>query len=311
MDDASHDIFINSDDIAFSFVFEGAAVRGELVRLGPATADDIITRHALPDELGRLLGEMLALSALCGASLKFNGRMIVELRAEYQNEETPLEFIVAEFNTDGTLRGMVKRRPVFYDEFSHSGLPHTLPNLFGMGILLITIDQGAGMERYQGQVAIEADSIAELAETYFMQSEQIPSKIILAARKSDDKHAEWSSYGFMIQRVAADITRGVTEDLWDEAVMKFETLSPDELLDREIAPGEILHRLYHENEIVVFKPKYLLARCTCNREKLVLLMSQMPKEDTEFLIENDGQIHARCEFCNTTYHIDPSELKAR
>lgn len=331
MTDASHDIFINSDDIAFSFVFEGASVRGELVRLGPATADDIITRHQMPEKLGELLGEMLALSALCGASLKFNGRMIVELRAEYENEETPLEFVVAEFNTDGTLRGMVKQRPVVYENFAKNSQEHTLTNLFGKGVMLITIDQGEGMERYQGQVAIESDNVSELAEKYFMQSEQIPSRVMLVARQNTigtrfankdnlDKsansknknlkaHKEWASYGFMIQRVASDKDRGETDDLWHEAELKFNTLSANELMDINSPPGEVLHKLYHENNVVVFEPKYLVSRCTCNRERLVALMAKMPKEDTQFLIENDGQIHARCEFCNTTYHIDPNELK--
>lgn len=313
MNDEVQEIFINSDDIAFSFAFKDAPVRGEIVRLGPATADDIISRHNQHEALGKLLGEALALCTLSGASLKFEGRLIIELRCEYGSDSTPIDFLVAEYNTSGTLRGMIKERPIIFEEFIKNNKEFSLKDLFGNGIMLFTIDQGTNMERYQGQVAIDGENIAKLAEFYFKQSEQIETRVILGCKKSEysKSHDEWRASGLMLQKVAADDTRGDTTEIWEEAVAKFETMSEDELMDINLAAGDIIHRLYHENNVLAFTPKFLQAKCTCNRDRLVTLMAQMPKEDTEFLIENDGQIHARCEFCNTTYHITPKEIEKK
>ena len=306
------DYSINTDDISFGFSLSDSDVRGQIVRLGPATADEIISRHGYDQIISEILGEALALATLAGSALKFDGRLIVELRAEHGRIDLPLDFIIAEYSTNNSLRGMAKIRHDIYNKLLTTNPKPSLRDLFGEGILVVTIDQGAGMENYQGQVAFVGENLSQIAENYFLQSEQIQTKLLLAAIKEDSptSHKTWRAHAIMIQKTASDNKRADNQGIWDEAVFKFKTLKPAELLDESIGAGEILYRLYHENDPIINQtPKLLIAKCTCNRERLVSLISNFADVEIEDLLENDGQIHANCEFCNSVYRIMPNELR--
>lgn len=311
MTNLDDNLLLGSDDIAFGFALEETSVRGQIVRLGPAAADEIISRHVLHPIIAKLLGELLVLSTIAGASLKFDGKLIAELRCEYGRKDLPVEFVVAEYLTGGTLRGMAK---INHDAFATLIAQFENPNLnqlFGEGLFLMTIDQKSTNERYQGQIAIDGEDLSEVAKAYFEKSEQIPTEIRLECDIEDTtkSHKEWRACGIMIQKIADDIARGETDEDWNEATIKFNTLTKDEILDPSISAGELLFRLYHENRVVCYKPKLLAAKCNCSRERLVALMKDFPKEDTQEMIDGDGQIHARCEYCNTTYRISPREFR--
>lgn len=304
------DIMQNADDICFGFAFEGAPVRGQIVSLGPATCDEILSRHNLPHCISEILGELLVCATIAGSSLKFDGKLIVELRKEHGRRDLPVEFIVAEFSTDNTLRGMAKINDhAFFERIVKSERP-SLKTLFGEGFLLLTLDQGNYSDRYQGQVSLDGESLSNIIESYFLLSEQIPTRILIGCESVNHgtSHSEWHAKGIMIQQIAGDSKRGETDDDWNEAVFKFETLGRDELLDNDISAGNLLLRLYHENKVRVYTPNLISARCNCSRGRLIGIMSQFSNEERSDMLESDGNIHARCEFCNTNYIIKPDEI---
>ena len=312
MIELEENLLLGSDDIAFGFGLEETSIRGQIVRLGPATADEIISRHNLHPIVSSILGELLALVSICGASLKFDGKLIAEIRGDIGNPDLPVEFIVAEYLTGGTMRGMAKTNENALEKLLIGNSKPSLYSLFGNGIFLITIDQGKSRDRYQGQVPLEGASLSEVASRYFEQSEQIPTKIMLASAQEQDGHSheEWRACGIMVQRIGRDDGREQSDDIWDEVVSKFETLTFEELIEPSISAGELLFRLYHENNVVSYEPKLLAAKCNCSHKRLVDIMRGFPKEDTEEMMENDGQIHARCEYCNTSYKISPKEFRS-
>lgn len=302
---------INSDDIAFGFSLQNTDVRGQMARLGPASADEIISRHGYDDVISNILGQVLALATLAGAALKFDGRLIVELRAEHGRFDLPLDFIVAEYSTKATIRGMAKINHGTYALLRKKIAAPSLQQLLGNGLLQITIDQGSGAEKYQGRVGLRGENLSQIAAHYFAQSEQIPTQIMLAVDKDESikSHTTWRANGIMIQKVATGDYEIENEDLWREVIAKFNTLSEDELKDNTIGSGELLMRLFHENSPLINQsPKLLLAKCSCNHERLVSLMANLDKDEIANLVEDDGQIHALCEYCNSLYKIAPSQL---
>lgn len=312
MIELEENLLLGSDDIAFGFSLEDTSIRGQIVRLGPATADEIISRHDLHPIISSILGELLALATICGASLKFDGKLIAEIRGDIGKLDLPVEFIVAEYLTGGTMRGMAKVNQSAFETLLANNQKPDLKALFGNGVFMMTIDQTKTKDRYQGQVALDGASLSEVASRYFEQSEQIPTKIMLASQQEHEGHSheEWRACGIMVQRIGRDESREQSDDIWDEVVSKFETLTAEELIEPTISAGELLFRLYHENKVVSYEPKLLAAKCNCSHKRLVDIMRGFPKEDTEEMMENDGQIHARCEYCNSSYKISPKEFRS-
>lgn len=269
-------ILQKTDDICFGFALENAPVRGQIVSLGPATADEIISRHNLPHNVNVLLGEMLVLATIAGSSLKFDGRLIVEVRQEHGRTDLPIQFLVAEYSAHGTLRGMAKINEAELIALGKHNKNPDLQDYFGNGMMLFTLDQTGATDRYQGQVELEGNSLSKVAEHYFKTSEQLPTKIMLGCDNlgGTTTHKEWRAAGIIIQQVAGDDARGETHDIWQEAGFKFDTLTKEELLDKDLSAGELLLRLYHENNVYSFEPVLLLAKCNCSYDKLVSLIKK-------------------------------------
>lgn len=303
-------ILQKTDDICFGFALENAPVRGQIVSLGPATADEILSRHNLPHEVSTLLGELLILATISGSSLKFDGKLIVEIRQESERKDLPIQFIVAEYSARGTLRGMAKINKENFDALLKINKSPKLQDYFGDGIMLFTLDQPNINDRYQGQVALIGENISQVAEHYFKTSEQLPTKIMIACDNlgGNTSHREWRASGIIIQQVAGDDARGETLDIWLEAGFKFDTLKRDELLDKDLSAGELLLRLYHENNVYSFEPVLLHAKCNCSHERLLTIIRSFSKDDIEHMVEEDGFIHAKCDFCNIDYEIRPEEI---
>jgi molecular chaperone Hsp33 len=192
-----------ADDIVAAFQIQDQPVRGRIVRLGPATVDVILRRHAYPDPVARLLGEALTLVSLIGASLKFEGKLILQVQGD-----GPVSFLVAEYRTNGSLRG--------YAHAEGDAVALVAPGaeaqvFLGQGTLALTIDQGEHTERYQGIVPLEGRTLAECAELYFAQSEQVPTRLRLAVAEVDGPtgRPEWRAGGVLLQQVAGDQGRRV------------------------------------------------------------------------------------------------------
>jgi molecular chaperone Hsp33 len=291
------------DDIVAPFQIEREAVRGRVVRLGPAI-DQIISGHAYPGPVADLLGEACALAALVGSSLKFEGRLIVQAQGD-----GPVRYVVADYDTSGALRGYCRFDA---DEVARASAGFTRPGaktLLGGGVFIMTVDQGPDMDRYQGVTAIEGETLALCAEQYFAQSEQTPTRVRLAVGQADiGEGPHWRAGGMLIQNIAADEARGSTEEAWIRTQAFFETIGEDELLDPTISAETLLFRLFHEDGVRVFEPKALQAFCRCSRDRIETVLKSFGADERADMVEDDGQIRVTCEYCSRVYAIDPASL---
>ena len=292
-----------TDDLVAAFQIEDQPARGRIVRLGPAI-DEILSAHDYPEPVADLLGEACALAALVGASLKFEGRLIVQAQGD-----GPVKYVVADYDTGGSLRGYCRFDEERVAAASKGFVRPGAKSLLGEGVFIMTIDAEGASDRYQGVVAIEGETLALCAEQYFAQSEQTPTRVRLAVgRLHDSEGSRWRSGGMMIQNIAGDAARGETDDAWDRAQALFSTLGEDELLDPMIAPETLLYRLFHEDGVRLFPTKPLRAFCRCTEERVVGMLSSFPVEDRAEMIEDDGRIHVTCEYCAKTYVLAPETV---
>jgi molecular chaperone Hsp33 len=291
------------DDLVCAFQIEGQPARGRIVRLG-AVVDEILTRHDYPEAVANLLGEACALAALVGASLKFDGRLIVQAQGD-----GPVAYVVADYDTSGALRGYCRfdadRVGQACEGFARPGAQ----SLLGQGVFVMTIDPSTG-ERYQGVTPIEGESLALCAEHYFAQSEQVPTRVRLAVGEVQDAEgARWRAGGAMIQNIAEDDARGSTRDAWEKAEALFATLGEDELIDPQVPPEMLLYRLFHEDGVRLFTAKPLRAFCRCSEGGVRGMLRSFPAEEWRDMAEADGQIHVTCEYCSRVYAVTPESLE--
>lgn len=291
------------DDLVGAFQIEGEPVRGRLARLGPAI-HEILSGHSYPEPVANLLGEACALAALVGSNLKFEGRLIVQAQGS-----GPVRYVVADYDTSGGLRGYCRFDP---DEVAKASEGFQRPgarSLLGDGVFIMTVDQGADMDRYQGVTAIEGETLALCAEQYFAQSEQTPTRILLAVGQADQGEGpRWRAGGVLIQLIAEDAARGSTDEAWNRSQILFETIGEDELLDPTIPPNTLLWRLFHEDGVRVFDPKMLRAFCRCSQHRIETVLKSFPAEDRAGMVEDDGKIRVTCEYCSRVYAVEPASL---
>ncbi|WP_395770598.1 Hsp33 family molecular chaperone HslO [Arenimonas sp.] len=264
------------------FLLNRAHVRGALVRLGE-TWRDIAERTAYPPAVADQLAQCTAASALFTASLKIKGRVSIQLRGD-----ASVRRLFAECTTEGTLRAIAH-----FD----APVPESLhPADYGdKAMLAITIEneavKGREPQRYQGMVGLQADSLSEAFEGYFRQSEQLPTRILLFSR--GDEVA-----GMLIQQLPEKHCK--PED-WRRAQMLFDTLRPEELFD--LAPEDILYRLFHEESVRVLETKPLCFACSCNRERVENALISLGRTEIEETLADTGDITVHCDFCGQAYRF--------
>ena len=294
-----------TDDLVTAFQIEGQPVRGRLVRLG-AAVEDVINRHDYPEAVANLLGEACALAALVGASLKFEGRLILQAQGD-----GPVAYVVADYDTTGALRGYCRYDAERVAEASTGFARPGAKTLLGDGVFIMTIDQGPSGERYQGVTPIEGETLALSAEHYFAQSEQTPTKVRLAVGQVQTTGAPtWRAGGLILQNIAGDETRGSTEDAWETAQAYIATLGEDELIDPTITPERLLYRLFHETGVRMFESRPLRAFCRCSQHRIEGVLKSFPAAERAEMIEADGKIRVTCEYCSRTYDIEPEAVGA-
>ncbi len=287
------------DDLVGAFQIEGEPVRGRIARLGPAI-DQILRGHDYPEPVANLLGEACALAALVGSNLKFDGRLIVEARGN-----GPVRYVVADYDTSGGLRGYCRFDAEEVAAVSGGFLRPGARTLLGDGLFMMTVDQGAEMDRYQGMTDIQGETLALCAEQYFAQSEQTPTRVRLAVSQIDGAAR---AGGFLIQYIAADDARGDTIEAWNRTQAFFETLGEDELVDPELSSNGLLFRLFHEDGVRVFDPGPLRAFCRCSQERIETMLKSFDPAEREDMVEDDGRIHVTCEYCSRVYAVEPAAL---
>ncbi len=291
-------------DFVTNFQIVDRPIRGRAVRMGEGSLSGILHRHDYPKNLARILGEAVTLATLVGASLKFEGRLLVQAEGD-----GPVSMLVGEDRSDGGVRGYAKfdaEAWAHLDKVNKGDAPH-MPQLFGPNgrLGLIIIQDNPAIQPYQGIVPLSKGTLSECAEDYFAMSEQVPTRLKLSVAELDRKDGNpvWVSGGMMVQRIAADETRGETEEAWREAEALFATLTDGELADADLPMEQLLYRLFHEQGVTMETPQALDDRCTCNQERLVETLKQMPDDSLREMTEADGTLGIDCQFCNRHYDI--------
>jgi molecular chaperone Hsp33 len=292
-----------ADDLVAAFQIENQPVRGRIVRLG-AAVDEVLSAHDYPDAVANLLGEACALAALVGSALKFDGRLIIQAQGN-----GPVRYVVCDYDTAGGLRGYCRFDEAEVAKLSEGFARPGARTLLGQGVFIMTVDQGPDMDRYQGVTPIEGETLALCAEQYFAQSEQTPTRVRLAVGQADDGEGpRWRAGGVLIQNIAEDEARGPTIEAWTRAQAFFETIGEDELLDPTLSAERLLYRLFHEDGVRMFEAKALSAMCRCSQERIESVLRSFGEEERADMIEPDGAIHVKCEYCSRDYAVEPAAL---
>ena len=245
-------------------------------------------------------------AAIVARSLKFDGRLLIQCHG---TNDGAVSMIIADCTTQGDLRAYAR-----YDEESLTKILADNPKpdavtLLGGGTFAMTIDQGPDMDRYQGLSAIEGESLADCAEHYFKQSEQIPTRMKLSVGQVQEpgKDPVWRGGGMMIQQIASDDARGDTREAWETASALFATLSDEEMLDPDLGSDDILYRLFHEEGVRLLESQSIQAKCGCSRERLLATIGAFDKKERDTMFE-EGEISAKCDFCATDYIFTPADF---
>ena len=301
------------DDFVATFQIEGAPVRGRIARLGDGALDGILKRHDYPRWAAHLLGEALTLAVLTSASLKFDGQVIVQAQGD-----GPISLLVAEARSDGGIRGYLRLNREKWerlDRINRGARPH-IPQVLGAGVMAIILaPNDRRQEPYQGVVPLDGGTLEACAQTYFSQSEQIPTRIRLAVAELTEAGGvkRWRSGGALLQQVAGDDARGDTAESWDNARALFDTVTDLELADPDLPSDRLLYRLFHENGVRMGALRPVTDSCSCSEDRLRRTLEAMPKEEVLSLAEDDGMIVADCQFCSRVYRfpaldLDPSSV---
>jgi molecular chaperone Hsp33 len=294
------------DDMLAAFQIEGEAVRGRITRLGPVI-DEILGAHEYPDSVANLLGEAVLIAALVGHSLKFEGKLIIQASGE-----GPVRLLAADYATDGGLRGFAHFDADRVRELELDVRKPGPSHLLGDAALAMTIDRGPDSDRYQSLVSLDGATLADAAESYFERSEQVPTRLKLAVAqvKEADGPFHWRAGGALLQQIAADDTRGETQEAWDRSTALFETLEPEELVDPGLSLARLLYRLFHEDGVRVFPPTALERRCGCSRERISRVLASFPSTDVAAMAEGDGGVRVTCEYCNQRFRFTLADIEA-
>ena len=289
----------DTKDTLQKFIFDNAAVRGELVEISD-TWREIQARHSYPKAVRAMLGEMVAASALLSANLKFNGSIVMQIHGD-----GPVRLLVVECDADLRIRATAKLAPDA--EVADDATLTDLLNVHGKGRFVITLDpleKMPGQQPYQGIVPLDGENVATVIENYMMRSEQLDTRLWLAA---DDK----VSRGMLLQKLPRHsgkddqtVQASEEEDLetWNRAVVLGSTLKQEELLSTDIET--LLNRLFWEETIRVFDPQHPQFHCSCTREKVGNMLKMLGQPEVESALSDLGELGINCDFCGKHYSFD-------
>ena len=293
-------------DFVLPFDIAKAGVRGRLVRLDAASAR-ALGAHALPEPAARVAGELVALGALLGTALKLDGRLTVQTKGDGPLDLVTADYYGADENRHRGVRGYAR-----LDAERFAALDaKEFDKLAGKGALAITIEPKRGGKTYQGIVELSPSGIGASAETYFMQSEQLPTVIRLAAAPlyvAGDSQPHWRAGGIMLQMTPESAKGENRSDDWERLSLLLKTVEDLELVDTSLAPETLLWRLFHEDEVRVQPPEPVIFRCDCDAARITQVLKSYAPQEREGLADPDGVIRARCEFCGKTHEIGPESL---
>lgn len=311
------------DDTILPFQLDRSDIRGRVARLD-GVLDDVLSQHNYPRAIEALVAEMALLTALIGQTIKLRWKLSLQVRGD-----GPARLIATDYY------GPAKEgEPAWiraYASFDEDRLdPNATPfSQVGKGYFAILIDQGAGMAPYQGITPIAGDSLTACAETYFAQSEQLPTRFALGFGRAQEEGRpdHWRAGGVMLQHMpkaspfasgggsgeggllkAGDIVDGEDEENWSRANTLLETVELFELVGPSVQSTDLLVRLFHEEDPRVYDPQPVKFGCTCSADKVRQSLSIYSAKDIGHMTTEEGIVTADCQFCGAHYEFDPRTL---
>ena len=275
------------------FLFEHHNVRGELVRL-QQSYQQILDSYAYPEQIQVLLGELMAAASLLTATLKFEGEVAMQIQSE-----GIVKYAVINGTHDQKLRGVAR-----WDETLET-LPSDFSSLFEKGYLAITLAPHDG-ERYQGIVALDQPNLAACLENYFLQSEQLLTKVELRTQLG----AEQAMAGGMLLQImpeSSETSQAQDNPEFEHLGILADSLSSEELFT--LPTEQILHRLYHEEAVRLFAPQAVKFECDCSRERSANALFNVSKAELLEIVEEQGAVKMNCQFCHQEYAFDGIDIE--
>lgn len=284
---------------------------GRLVRLDEVI-NTILSKHQYPLQVSGVVAESTALGALLSSTIKYDGLFTLQTQTN-----GPVSMVVVDVSSQGLIRACAN--------FNQEALKKSLalrkadetelleaPHYMGGGHLAFTVDQGSKTDLYQGIVDLQGKTLSECALRYFKQSEQIETYLQLFLQAPNETEKKWKAAGILLQKlpdnggkISSDAE--TLDEAWKEATILAQSLRREEVFDDNLSDEEILHRLFHANDLRLSNIKEYHFGCRCSREKLFNTLHAMSAKDIEDMCENN-KITATCHFCGTVYSFDKGEL---
>ncbi|MGV6809838.1 MAG: Hsp33 family molecular chaperone HslO [bacterium] len=277
------------------FLLAQTQVRGEWVHLDQSW-QQLNARVNYPAYVQQVFGEAVAAACLLSATLKFEGKLVLQINGQTggQQGDGAAYLLLIQVTSAGTFRGLVR-----WQEEKQTAVEqaHSLTSLFGeKAHLVITIDPTDQSERYQGVTALTGDCLADALDDYFVQSEQLKTRVYLSANAT-------SAAGLLLQRLPGEAD---DEDGWQRVQQLANTVQSTELLT--LSNETLLHRLFHEEQVRLFEPKPFAYQCTCSLQKVMDMVRSLGQAEAEAMLAEQGNISVTCEFCNTPYVLDAIDV---
>lgn len=312
------------DDSVLPFQLDRSDIRGRVARLD-GVLDQVLKQHAYPAPIEALVAEAALLTALIGQTIKLRWKLSLQIRGK-----GPARLIATDYY--GPAEEGAPARIRAYASFDDERLEDTADpfSQIGEGYFAVMLDQGQGMVPYQGFTPIAGGSLAACAETYFAQSEQLPTRFAVTFGKSVEpgRGERWRAGGVMLQHMPqvgmgvaaeagsgeggllthADILSGDPAENWNRANLLLDTVEELELIGPSVTPAELLVRLFHEEEPRVFEAQPVRFGCSCSEDKVRQTMSIYSQKDIAKMTTEAGVVTADCQFCGAHYEMDPKTL---
>ncbi len=311
------------DDTILPFQLDRPDIRGRVARLDSVLAT-ILGQHEYPLPVAALVAEAVMITALIGQTVKLRWKLSLQVRGKGAIRLIATDYFAPQ-------REGEPARMRAYAGYDAEGLAPETPafELIGEGLFAILIDQGPGNAPYQGITPVAGGSLADCAETYFAQSEQLPTRFALAMGEALGPGTEgrWRGGGVMLQHMpkaspfareaatgpdgllaAEDILEGAEAENWRRATTLLGSVEATELIGPHVGSDQVLLRLFHEETPRVYAAQPVRFGCTCAPEKVVMTLSAYSAEEIAQLTTPEGRVTADCQFCGAHYEFDPAEL---
>ena len=309
------------DDTVLPFQLDASDIRGRVARLD-GVLNGILKQHDYPAQVEALVAEMALLTALIGQTIKLRWKLSLQVQSK-----GPVRMIATDYYGPEAEGDIAKIRA--YASYDRDRLTDGAPfDQVGDGYFAIMIDQGKGMTPYQGITPLDGGSLAACAETYFAQSEQLPTRFQLSFGKSTEPGTpeHWRAGGIMLQHMpkasplvasgegtgdtlkADDLLDGDASENWSRVNILLDTVEDMELIGPQLAPNDLLLRLFHEETPRVFDTQPVRFGCTCSEDRVRQSLSIYSARDIEKMTTDDGRVTADCQFCGAHYDLDPATV---